>query len=85
MRWKPSSWIGGKHGILAASVVLGGLFWVVDAIVDDTFFYEDSFANVMLRVPGIEIYMRSLVLALFVVFGIVADALRESKQLQTLL
>ncbi len=58
--------------IILLSFVFGLVFWFVDGLLDFLFFYEQGFWDVViLRVPGHEIYIRSLGLVFFVTFGLV--------------
>ncbi|MCF8106865.1 MAG: PAS domain S-box protein [Desulfohalobiaceae bacterium] len=57
--------------IIALTVAFGLLFWVSDAFLDSYFFYEGHFQDLLLfNIPGHEIYIRSLILALFLLFGV---------------
>ena len=60
-----------EHKIVVISVMLGLLFWVVDALVDGHFFLDKSFWEVLvLDVPPYEIYIRSLGMGFFLVSGL---------------
>lgn len=57
--------------IIVASIGLGLLAWLTDALTD-YFYYQvgQPFVSLLLfDLPGHEIYMRSLILSLFIVFG----------------
>lgn len=69
--------------ILAAAGSLGIAAWVFDAVVDAAIFYDDrSFVSVLVTdVPAHELYVRALLVALFVGFGIVvAYGTREVRE-----
>jgi len=56
--------------ILTASLLLGLLVWIGDAAVDYFLFYEGSFGDLLLvHPPRHEIYIRFLILFLFLAFG----------------
>ncbi len=66
----------GKHIILAA-VIFGALFWVLDSVLDCYVFRQapGSLAAAMItHVSGQEIFMRSMVFALFVLFGVIVSS-----------
>jgi PAS domain S-box-containing protein len=63
-----------EHRVLAVAVVLGFSFWIVDSAIDSLVFYDESFLESLLfDVDGIELYMRSLVVVLFLVFGLIVS------------
>ncbi|MBW1862133.1 MAG: PAS domain-containing protein [Deltaproteobacteria bacterium] len=58
--------------VIAISIAFGLLFWVVDAVLDFYFFYEGTFWELFIYdVPKHEVYIRLLVLACFIIFGII--------------
>jgi hypothetical protein len=81
-----------ERKVIGISVALGLLFWLLDAAVDYTPFYQKSFWDVLIAdLPASEIYMRLLMLALVVGFGLLAarlitrhrlaeDALRQNEK-----
>ncbi len=65
-----------EHKVIVLSAVLGLFFWVVDAVLDYFFFYEGTFLEILISdVPFHEIYIRSFVLFLFIIFGIIMSRL----------
>jgi PAS domain S-box-containing protein len=65
-----------EQKIFILAPLAGILFWPLDALVDITFFYPGSFlTNLVTDVPGHEIYIRLLVLSLFLGFGVAASRL----------
>ena len=59
-----------EYKVIAASIILGLFFWVIDAMLDYLLFYEGTFWSLLISdVPNKEIYLRTLVLGLFLVFG----------------
>jgi len=57
--------------IILASFLTGLLVWIAEAVIDYFIFYEGSFWDLLiLGVPEHEIYVRSVVIAAFVGFGI---------------
>jgi len=52
------------------SVVLGLGVGLIDSIIDYFIFYEKTFLDILLfDVPAIEVFMRSIILAVFVIYG----------------
>lgn len=70
------------RSIIILSVLLGLSFWIIDAVLDYLTFHEGGlFELLIMEVPRHEIYVRSVVLFLFLVFGlVVAKIFSESKQ-----
>jgi two-component system cell cycle sensor histidine kinase/response regulator CckA len=68
--------------IIFLSIAAGLSFWVIDAAADFLFFYEGSFLDLLIfDVPRQEFYIRLLVLAIFVVFGVlISRVLAERRQ-----
>ncbi|MEE8358001.1 MAG: hypothetical protein V3R82_01125, partial [Candidatus Hydrothermarchaeales archaeon] len=65
-----------EHKVIVLSAVLGLFFWVVDAVLDYFFFYEGTFLEILISdVPIHELYIRSVVLFLFIIFGIIISRL----------
>jgi PAS domain S-box-containing protein len=65
-----------KFSIL--SLIIGILFWIIDAFLDAIFFYEESFINlVVLDVPAHEIYVRLTFLLGVSIFGYILHILVE--------
>ena len=66
--------------IITASFVFGVLVWVSDAALDSLFFYEGSFADLLLLdVPRHEIYFRTQVVIFFTLFGIIMARLFSTR------
>ena len=78
--------------IILVSILFGLLFWVVDAVLGCYFFSTGTFLDLLLfDVPAHELYIRSVVLVCFLLFGAlisgvvsnrgqVERALRESER-----
>jgi PAS domain S-box-containing protein len=65
---------GDGYKIFVLSIVAGLFVWVIDAAIDALFFYEGSFLDLLIfEVTTFEIYFRSVILAVFVTYGIVAS------------
>ena len=81
-----------ERAIIAIAVLLGLSIGLIDAVLDYAWFYEGTFLELLVtNVPTHEVYIRSVIMASFVVFGVVASrllarrrrvesALRESEQ-----
>jgi PAS domain S-box-containing protein len=61
--------------IVVSSLLLGLVFWVLDSLVDSLVFYEGSLYDQLFRPGGVELWVRSFVLALFGVFGVFASVI----------
>ncbi len=55
------------------ATVLGLSFGIVDAIIDTGFFYSGSFWETLIYPEPVEVYIRTSVLILFVIFGFIAN------------
>lgn len=65
-----------QYKILGASLLFGLIFWGIDALVDYFTFFPGSFWELLIvDVPPHELYIRSLILALFVIFGIIVSGI----------
>ncbi|MBL7073887.1 PAS domain S-box protein [candidate division KSB1 bacterium] len=65
-----------KHKVIAVSVMLGLLVWVVDAVLDYLIFYEGTLLGLLITdVPNHELYIRLVMIACFLIFGIVVSRL----------
>ena len=86
-----------KHKIISLSVLAGVGYWIADAVFDFFFFYEESFLDLLIfDIPAHEIYIRSVGIGLFFIFGIILSKimikyqraeknLKESEEEQQLL
>ena len=72
----------GTRKILALAVGLGICVWVLDAAFDAVFFYAGTpfLALLVTDVPAHELYIRSLILFVFVAFGVLAA--RQARRMQ---
>jgi len=80
------------YKIIALSVIIGMFVWVIDALLDCLLFYEGTFLELLiLDIPKHDIYVRSVILASFTIFGIIVagimgkrktadEALRQSEE-----
>jgi len=61
-----------EHEVIAVSVMFGLLVWIIDAVMDYLFFYEGTLLELLITdVPPHEIYIRSLTILFFLIFGII--------------
>lgn len=61
-----------ENRIVLIALLLGVVVGILDGVVDFFFFYEDTLLNVLIfDVPPLELYIRSLIMAIFLVFGLV--------------
>lgn len=59
-----------KNKIIIVSIAMGLLVGFIDAVLDYSFFYEGAFLDLLiLNVPNHEIYIRAIILAVFLLFG----------------
>ena len=66
--------------ILGIAIALGVLTWVGDAILDALIFYDKPFLSLLVSdVPPHEIYIRTGLLVIFVLFGIITAYLIEQR------
>ncbi|MBW8041648.1 MAG: hypothetical protein FVQ85_16855 [Planctomycetes bacterium] len=71
MRSTKSEVMKTKYVVIGLSVVFGLAVWVIDAALDSFFFYEGTFWELLIAdIPKHEIYIRLIILAFFIVFGI---------------
>ena len=67
--------------IIIASFIFGLLVWISDAAMDSLFFYEGSFADLLLfDIPRQEIYFRTQVVIYFTLFGIIIALLYATRK-----
>ncbi len=60
-----------EYKVFALTAILGVTTWVVDAVLDYLFFYEESLAALLfLNVPGHELYVRSVGIAALIAFAL---------------
>ncbi|MGM0442064.1 MAG: hypothetical protein ACQEQC_06570, partial [Elusimicrobiota bacterium] len=60
--------------IVGVSLAAGLFVWVLDALLDFLFFYrgEGSFMEMLIfEIPGHEIYVRSIILIIFIITGVI--------------
>ncbi len=63
-----------EHRVIVLSVLLGIFVWIIDAVLDAFVFYEAPFLQLLITdVPAHEIYIRSMIMLIMVVSGIVAS------------
>jgi PAS domain S-box-containing protein len=66
---------------MAASIALGLFVWIIDAGLDYFFFYSGTFLDLLiLHVPSHELYIRSVALGSFVLFGLFASNLVAKRE-----
>ncbi len=67
--------------IMAAAAAFGLLFWVIDAAFDYFWFYGQSFWGLLISdVPAHEIYVRTTVFWLFIVFGVMLSLVVAARE-----
>ncbi|MBU1273837.1 MAG: response regulator [Proteobacteria bacterium] len=67
-----------SHKIIALALFSGILLWFVDSLVDYLWFYQGTFWGLLITaVPPHELYIRLLILAFFLGFGILAGRMVE--------
>ena len=68
--------------VIALSIAFGLFAWVVDAVLDFYIFYEGTFWGLLIYdIPKHEVYVRSVILAFFIIFGIIiANIMAKRKQ-----
>ncbi len=67
--------------IIALSISFGLFVWVVDAVLDFYFFYEGTFWELLIYdVPKHEVYIRSVILASFMIFGILIGSIMVKRK-----
>lgn len=60
------------HKVLAVSILFGLIFWILDAVLNFFLFLEGTFFDVLiLKMTPHEIFMRSINLGLFIMFGLI--------------
>lgn len=65
-----------EHKVIFFSVVFGLSFWVIDSFLDYIFFYDASFWSLLVSdVPRQELYMRLVVIGLFIIFGVILSTI----------
>ena len=76
-----------EHKVIAISFMFGLLVWIFDAVMDYLFFYEETLLELLITdVPPHEVYIRSLVMVFFLIFGIiVSKIITERKQAEVFL
>ena len=58
--------------VIALSIFIGLIVWIIDSVLDYFIFYEGTFLDLLLfDVPNHEIYIRLVVLIIFAIFGII--------------
>lgn len=65
-----------KYKIILVSAVFGLGAWVIESVLDYLFYYEGTFSDLLiLDVPNHEIYIRTIILTSYVVFGMIISRL----------
>jgi len=72
-----------RWDILLIAFLCGAAVWIVDAWLDHEVFYTGSLADLLIfKVPPHELYIRSLILALFLGFGWLAASMLRRQEAQ---
>ncbi len=59
------------HKVFAVSIFFGLMVWIIDAVLDYFIFYEETFLDLLiLKIPQHELYIRSVILGFFLIFGL---------------
>ncbi|MEN8258014.1 MAG: PAS domain-containing protein [Thermodesulfobacteriota bacterium] len=67
--------------IILLSCGLGLFLWLADTLLDYFIFYEGTFFDLLvLAVPNHELYIRSLILTCFIIFGVICARLLAQQQ-----
>lgn len=67
--------------VIALSIAFGLFVCVVDAVLDFYFFYEGTFWDLLIyNVPKHEVYIRSVILASFTIFGIIIASIMAKRK-----
>ncbi|MBW2173679.1 MAG: PAS domain S-box protein, partial [Deltaproteobacteria bacterium] len=83
MKQKVISWefFESRYKVIGFSIIFGLFVCVLDALFDYFIFYEDTFWNVLiLEATPFELYIRSLILASFTVFGIIISIVMAKRK-----
>ncbi len=68
--------------IIIISFLFGLSFWVIDSVTDSLFYYRDTFSGLLiLRVPPHEVYIRLVIVSLFLLFGFVISRIMKEREL----
>jgi PAS domain S-box-containing protein len=60
-----------EHKVIGLSLILGLSIWIIDAVLDYYLFYEGTFWGLLISdVPKHEVYIRLVVVASFLIFGL---------------
>ncbi len=60
------------HKVFAVSIFFGLMVWIIDAVLDYLIFYEGTFFDILiLKMPSQEVFMRIIILGLFIMFGLI--------------
>jgi len=63
-----------EYKVIALSIIIGLLFWVIDAVVDYFYFYQEPFQNVLIpEASSFELYIRLTWTAFFFIFGLITS------------
>jgi hypothetical protein len=76
MKQKVISWqfFESRHTVIGLSIIFGLFVCALDALFDYFIFYENTFWNVLiLEATPFELYIRSLILVSFTMFGIIVS------------
>ena len=73
-----------ETNVIALSIFIGLIVWIIDAVLDYFIFYEGTFLDLLIfDVPNHEIYIRSVVLFIFAIFGmIISQVMIKRKQVE---
>lgn len=70
-----------SHKIIILALLLGLFVWFADSLLDYLWFYPGTFLGLLITaVPPHELYVRLLIIACFVAFGIIAGRMVERQQ-----
>jgi two-component system NtrC family sensor kinase len=66
-----------SYPVVLLALVLGASFWVLDSVVDAYVFQESTLLVQLFKPGGVELWVRTFVLLLFLGFGLHVDAIME--------
>jgi len=70
-----------RYKVITVSILFGMAVWVIDATIDYVAFYEGSFFDLLVfHIPSHELYVRSLMVLLFISFGYIVSGLKAKRQ-----
>ena len=70
-----------ETNVIALSIFIGLIVWIIDAVLDYFIFYEGTFLDLLIfDVPNHEIYIRSVILFSFAIFGMIISKIMIKRE-----